>query len=199
MPTAVSGVVSDATDQVVSLDDSDKAVGQPTPTNGPDSSTSKINKTAVRAVFQARLNGERADRGRQRVNLRPELRNMGNEHAANMAKHGYIGHEWPDGTTIEDRYEQRGLLPECQLEMSGSDRYYPGAENAAGGWIGLEFTVDSKTYYPTTEEELGEAFFQIWMNSDPHRRAMLVPSADEMGLGLHIQRNGRVYAALELC
>ena len=100
---------------------------------------------------------------------------------------------------MKDRYEKRGLLPECRLEMSGSDRYYLGAENAAGGWIGLEFTVDGETYYPTTEEELGEALVQIWMNSDPHRRAMLVPSADEMGLGVYIKDSGKVYAALELC
>jgi uncharacterized protein YkwD len=39
----------------------------------------------------------------------------------------------------------------------------------------------------------------MWINSPPHREAMLVASADEMGLGLTVTAEGRVYAALELC
>jgi uncharacterized protein YkwD len=37
------------------------------------------------------------------------------------------------------------------------------------------------------------------MNSPPHRKAMLVGSADEAGLGLYITDENKVYASLELC
>lgn len=222
-PAAVSNAVSSATNGASSLADS-VTVGDDAPSEGqgdegsdsqPEtqqsddgggtatetqaSASELVDRTAVRTAFQEGLNKERTERGLQPVARREVLWEMGDEHAANMAEHDYIGHEWPDGTTIEDRYEQRGLFPECQLPISGSDRYYPGTENAAGAWIGLEFRVGNETYYPTTEEELGEALVDIWMNSEGHRRAMLVESADEMGLGLYIKDSGKVYAALELC
>jgi len=222
-PAAVSNAVSSATNEATSLADS-AAVADDAPSKGqssqgsdsqagtqqnddgggaatetPASGSELVDRTAVRVAFQEGLNKERTKRGLQPVTRREVLWKMGDKHAANMAEHDYIGHQWPDGTTIEDRYQQRGLLPECRLPVSGSDRYYPGAENAAGAWIGLQFQVDDETYYPTTEEELGEALVEIWMNSEGHRRAMLVESADEMGLGLYIKDSGKVYAALELC
>ena len=222
-PAAVSHAVSTATNEATSLGDSatvaDNTPAQRQGTGGSDSQTTTqqsddgggtaaetpasaselVDRAAVRTAFQEGLNKERTERGLQPVTRREVLWKMGDQHAANMAEHDYIGHRWPDGTTIEDRYQQRGLLPECRLPLSGSDKYYAGAENAAGAWIGLEFRVDDETYYATTEEELGEALVEIWMNSDGHRRAMLVESADEMGLGLYIKDSGEVYAALELC
>lgn len=39
----------------------------------------------------------------------------------------------------------------------------------------------------------------MWMHSPPHRKAMLVDSADQADLGLYITDDGAVYASLELC
>lgn len=153
----------------------------------------------VRETFLSYLNEERADRGLQTLSLREELTEMGEAHAANMAEHDYIGHEWPDGTTIQDRYSERGLLPECRLDIEGTNQYYAGAENAAGAWFDRRFESSGGSYYVTDEEELGQVLFSIWMNSQLHREAMLVHSASEMGLGINITEDGKVYAALELC
>lgn len=158
-----------------------------------------ISTDEVEQEFQRLLNEERASRDLQNLRLREDLRSMGDIHATNMMENDYIGHEWPDGTDIEDRYSERGLLPECRLPVADSDRFYPGAENAAGAHVETEYVSGGETYDPDTSEELAAALFDQWMNSPGHREAMLVPSADAMGLGIAINDDGEVWAALELC
>lgn len=157
------------------------------------------NRTLVERHFIERYNDERSSRGLQTVTKSPVLSEMGKKHSEDMAKHDYIGHTDSAGRNIKDRYEGRGLLPECHLDIKGSNRYYPGAENAAGAYVERRFTSTGGSYYVADEQELAEALFSIWMNSPPHRRAMLVHSADEAGLGVTITESGKVYAALELC
>lgn len=157
------------------------------------------NRTLVELSFINLLNEERSARDLQNVSRSAVLSDMGEEHSGDMAEHEYIGHTDSKGRTIRDRYEERGLLPECNLPIEGSDRYYPGAENAAGAWVERQFTSSGGSYFVSNEQELAEALFSIWMNSPPHRRAMLVHSADEAGLGITITETGKVYAALELC
>lgn len=159
----------------------------------------KYNRTLVEVHFIEVLNEERSFQGLQNVSRSAILSDMGEEHSADMAEHDYIGHDDSEGRTIQDRYEERGLLPECRLPIEGSDRYYPGAENAAGAWIEQQFTSTGGSYYVSDEQELAEGIFSIWMNSPPHRQAMLVYSAEQAGLGITITESGKVYAALELC
>jgi uncharacterized protein YkwD len=124
---------------------------------------------------------------------------MAKEHSDDMAEHDYLGHTDSGGRTIQDRYEARGLLSECRLDIEGSDRYYRGAENVVSGYVNRRFRNGGASYFVTDEQELAEALFSIWMNSPPHRRAMLVHSVTEAGLGVSITESGKVYAALELC
>lgn len=159
------------------------------------------NSTKVESVFISLLNQERQERGLNTVTQRDELSKMGTAHAQNMARHDYLGHEQPDGTTIQDRYDNRGLLPECGLPIQGSDRYYPGAENAYQGWIDKRVTQhDGTTTYVSNETDLARVIFVSWMNSSPHRKAMLVASADQVGLGIaNVEESKKIYVALELC
>lgn len=125
---------------------------------------------------------------------------MGQTHSANMAKHDYLGHVEPDGDTISDRHRARGLLPECRLPLPDSNRSYEGAENAAHFWVDRRVQLETgETRYISDETDLAHGLITQWMTSPPHRRAMLVPSADEAGLGLYIDDRGKVYASLELC
>lgn len=177
-----------------------QTVDLPEPDDGvSDDSSDAFDEEAVRERFVASLNDERRARGLQSLSLRPELTEMGEEHADTMARYDYIGHEWPDGTTIQDRYQRRGLLPECRLPLEDSNSYYPGAENAAGAHVDQTFVSGDQSYHVTNEDQLAQALVDLWMNSPPHRKAMLVYSADEMGLGIHITDQGEVYAAMELC
>lgn len=171
---------------------------------GPDENQSQLeegyNVTEVRTEFRHLLNAERSRRGLGNLSQRETLVAMGQAHAENMAEHDYIGHTEPDGSTIRDRYEARGLLPECRLPIQGSDRYYPGAENAYTGHVDTRIRrSDGSIISVYDEADLARAIFASWMHSDPHRRAMLVASADEMGLGVSITEDDEVYVALELC
>lgn len=158
------------------------------------------NLTEVRTEFRHLLNAERSKGALGNLSQREVLVAMGQAHAENMAEHGYLGHTQPDGDTIRDRYEARGLLPDCRLPIQGSDRYYPGAENAYTGHVDTRIRrSDGSTIGVYDEVDLARAIFASWMNSDPHRRAMLVASADEMGLGVAITEEDEVYVALELC
>jgi len=149
-------------------------------------------------LFLGMLNDERESRGLQPVAQRDALTEMGRAHSSNMAKHDYLGHEEPDGTTIEGRYRSRGLLPKCRLPTGGGS-YYPGAENAAHYWVDETMDTSKGDLYVANERDLAQGLFRSWMSSPPHRRAMLIASADQAGLGIYIDEKGKVYASLELC
>lgn len=168
---------------------------------GTSATTSKFgyNLSKVETHFIELWNREREERGLQPVSQREILAEMGKSHSAVIAREGEIGHVEPDGSTIEDRYRDRNLLPECRLEIPASEEYYPGAENVAQTWIDRSVTVNASTKYIGSEEDLAEVLFEIWINSPPHRRPMLLPATDEAGLGLNITGNGAVYASLEMC
>ncbi|WP_435128347.1 CAP domain-containing protein [Halobaculum sp. D14] len=159
-----------------------------------------LNRTET--LFIQYLNRERSSRGLQNVSKWSVLTEMGRAHSRDMAEKGYFAHKEPDGDTIKDRYNQRGLLPKCRLPISGTDRYYAGAENIAKTHINTQVRAewaDGGTYSVYGEQDLARAIFQMWMHSPEHRKAMLVASADQAGLGLYITENGTVYASLELC
>jgi len=179
----------------------DPPTDRPTDTeiNTGDSTPTPFNHTRVEQTFLELLNTERQSRDLQTLSIREELTEMGESHADNMAEHSYMGHVQPDGTTISDRYRERGLLPECRLPIKGTDRYYAGAENAAYTYLYTRISGSNPVDYINSEEDLGRHLFHMWMNSKPHREAMLVYSADEMGLGFEVTEDSKVYAALELC
>jgi uncharacterized protein YkwD len=163
-----------------------------------DSGADVTDTAAVNAAFLERFNAMRDERGLDTVTESDTLVDMATEHAANMAEHDYVGHEQPDGTTIEDRYRERGLLPECRLP-DGDGRYYPGAENAAGAAVGRFTTPGSgETFRVDDAESLTAFLIDSWMGSPPHRRVMILPAVETIGLG--VARSGDdLYAALELC
>lgn len=148
---------------------------------------SSFNNSAVEAEFIRLLNDERTNRSLQPVTQREQLTQMGIAHSKDMAKNEYVGHVEPDGDTIADRYQSRGLLPECRLPTADGS-YYMGAENA--------YRVENS--YSDEDAELAKEMFESWMGSAGHRKAMLVYTADEAGLGIAIEGD-TIYASLELC
>lgn len=165
-----------------------------------DAVSDEYEQEEVRQEFQHLLNEERESRGLQTLEQRQPLNSMGQSHANNMAENEYMGHVQPDGDTIEDRYRSRNLLPECELPIDGTDQYYPGAENAYQGYVDTEIRREyAPDLYIGDERDLAQAMFESWMNSKPHREAMLVSSADEMGLGVAVTDKNKAYVALELC
>jgi len=170
-----------------------------TETPTPQPSHGGYNVSMVGRHFTNLLNAERRERGLQEVSQRDVLTDMGEAHSAVMAREDEIGHVEPDGTTIEDRYDSRGLLPECRLSIPESNEFYPGAENAAQTWIEQEVITGSGSTYISSEKELAEELLRQWMNSPPHRKPMLLPGMSQVGLGINISDSGKVYASLEMC
>ncbi|UXF50931.1 MAG: secretory protein [Haloquadratum phage sp.] len=168
---------------------------------GCSSDTPPVTDTdALNAAFLDRFNAMRAERGLASAEQSEILTEMASAHAANMAKHDYLGHEQPDGTTIEDRFRERGLLPGCELPVPGSDSYYPGAENVAGAVASGRVTHpgSDETFYIDGPDSLAAFVMDSWMTSEPHRDVMTLPAIAEAGVG--VGRNGEdLFVAVEFC
>lgn len=162
--------------------------------------TDTFNETNVEAEFIAILNEARSERDLPRLSQRDVLTEMGRSHAADMEEHGYTGHEDSAGRTIEDRYRNRGLLPECELPTADG-QFYAGAENAAMGYVDRPMDVGwtDGTFEITSDRELAEFLYNGWYNSDGHRRVLFLESASEIGLGIAIGDDNQLYAAMEVC
>jgi uncharacterized protein YkwD len=170
-------------------------------TAGSDGSDSPrmIDAGAAESAFLDRYNRMREDRGLATVTLDEQLSEMGQSHAENMAEHDYIGHQQPDGTTIADRYRERGLLSRCELPAGGG-QYYPGAENAAGAVVGeVSHPGTDGTFNVTDGDSLAAFLMDSWMSSDGHRRVMVLPAVRRIGLGVAVRGDGEIFAALEFC
>lgn len=155
---------------------------------------------ALNAAFLDRFNAMRAERELASATQSDVLTEMASAHAANMADHDYLGHEQPDGTTIEDRFRERGLLPGCELPVPGSDSYYPGTENVAGAVESGAVTHpgSDETFYIDGPDSLARFVLDSWMTSPPHRDVMTLPAIDEVGIG--VGRNGEdLFVAVEFC
>jgi len=133
------------------------------------------------------INDERERMGLSPLQQRDDLSDMASAQAKHMATNGYYNHTRPDGTTIADRYKERGLLPECRLGIDGSRRYYAGAENI------LESAKD-----PAQGAEFADHAYRVWNESKPHRKVMMLDSAQSVGFG-YAQSGGMTYAVLEFC
>lgn len=104
--------------------------------------------------FGILLNDARGAVSVQPVTFSQTLTDVAQAHATDMAQNGYFSHTGLNGSTIADRIDAAGY------------EYDWAAENLLRG---------------TTDEAVA---LQAWMNSPPHRDAMLSPRAEEFGLGL---------------
>ena len=157
----------------------------------------EFNQEPVETVFIERFNDMRVEKEVPTVNKNDQLSQMGQSHAENMAGNDYIDHVQPDGTTIKDRFDKRGL--ECELPVPGSDRYYPAAENVAGAAEGdVTHPGTDEVFSVHTNDELAAFLMDSWMSSEGHRKVMVLPAVREIGLG--VAKDGDdIYAALEFC
>ncbi|SMY08557.1 CAP domain-containing protein [Flavimaricola marinus] len=104
--------------------------------------------------FAILLNDERGGVMAQPITINQTLTDVAQAHATDMAQNGYFSHVGLNGSTISDRVSASGY------------QYDWVAENLLQG---------------TTDEAVA---VQTWMQSAPHRDAMLEPRAEEFGLGL---------------
>lgn len=117
------------------------------------------------------------NRAREAEGLEPlepgeNLAEAAQAHAEDMLARGYYAHESPEGDTVQDRYLD-----------AGGGRWELVAENIAR-CEGCE---------PPATEASVERLHEGWMDSPPHRAAILAPGLSGFGFGLALDE-GELYA-----
>jgi uncharacterized protein YkwD len=107
------------------------------------------------------VNVERAQRDRGRLRVDPELARAGRRQSADMVERHYFSHVRPGGWDLVDRLRSAGY------RMS-----------AAGGW-----SVGEVLSWGVSWRATPRATVDAWMESPPHRAALLRPEFDEVGAG----------------
>ena len=107
------------------------------------------------------LNLARAEAGRGALRARPPLERAATGHAADMVERGYFAHDSPGGANAADRARRAG--------------YLRGAEH----WRIGEILIWTRGV-PLT----GAAAVRAWLGSPAHRRLLLHPRYDDVGVGI---------------
>lgn len=116
----------------------------------------------------AEVNSFRQSKGLHPLVADGRLQAAAAEHACDSAARGRMGHSGSDGSTLSDRVLREGY------------RYRTIAENVAMG-------------YPDARAVTGG-----WAESRGHRRNMLMRDAEDAGVGVAADRNGRLHWVLVL-
>lgn len=169
--------------------------GNPPQTEAPRQTTAdtddSLNIMEVERWVWRYTNAERSQRGLNNVSYAPRVASPARNHSENMAKHDYIGHEEPNGETVEERYQSV-----CDYSGSG----YTFGENAAGAYYEQRFTAwgTDETVYLATEREVAKYLVDAWMRSDGHRENILREEWTELGVGIAVSGD-EVYASQAFC
>ena len=115
---------------------------------------------AYEAAVVCLINHERVMRDRARLDVRPRLTAAAERHARDMVQRGYFSHVSPAGNDMVDRLRRVGYLPRD------------------GAWTAGEILSWGVLWRSTPE-----ATVAAWLDSPPHRAAMLDPRFTEIGAG----------------
>ena len=122
----------------------------------------EISTREARRAVLCLVNEERADRGLRKVDSSTDLRSASLRHSRYMKEHGCFDHECPGEPSLVGRLRSVGYL-------LSSLSAWACAENIAWG--------EGSRGTP-------RAIVKAWMNSPPHRAAMLDPSWEHGGVGV---------------
>ena len=152
-----------------------------------------VDSETVEDFVHAEVNDRRADHGLEPLDWDGTVASVSRAHSADMAERDYFDHVNPDGDEPMDRF-------------TDVDDYCRGyGENIALTWVDqrVEQPETGETERYQTAEELSTGLVDQWMNSTPHREAILeeggVPDWDRGGVGVYIDDTGEVYASHNFC
>lgn len=104
------------------------------------SSVSTYDQPTLEGAVVERINDIRDDRGRSRLRVIPRLTNAATSHTAVMATHGYVGHDWWDGTPMSTWIRWFYPGPGYTSWAAGENLYWsssrPSARDVVGWWMG---------------------------------------------------------------
>jgi uncharacterized protein YkwD len=128
--------------------------------NGAGASLGPENAGQIERATVCLINARRSSHGLARLHSNRLLHLAGRRHSREMVRNRYMEHTSPAGETFVDRIRQTGYLR--------STRSWSLGENIACG-VGSNATP--------------RAIVQQWMNSPPHRHAILSSSFQSVGVG----------------
>ena len=127
---------------------------------------------AARAYALALVNRDRAEHGVSRVDLDPVSTRAAQRHANDIATHGFTAHWGTDGSVPEQRYSEAGGEHMAQ-------------ENAFCVIDGVARSLEpAPVFLPDELEVLENAFVKQVPPNDSHRRNILKPTHNGLGVGL---------------
>ncbi|SIS03368.1 CAP domain-containing protein [Natronorubrum thiooxidans] len=152
-----------------------------------------VDSATVEDFVHAEVNDRRADHDLAPLEWDGTVASVARAHSSDMADREYFDHVTPDGEEPMDRF----------TAVDDYCRAY--GENIAQTWIdrpvGEPGTDDTVRYQ--TAEALATGLVDQWMNSTPHRQAILeegtVPAWDRGGVGVYLTDDGTVYATHNFC
>lgn len=153
-------------------------------------SASDLDRGRIERLIHEYVNGERVERGIDRLEYNGELVLVAREHGRDMYQQGYFAHVSPKGKTVKDRYDTAGI------------RCSPAGENIVQTWAFTNVMTDGGTAVYDTEEEVARGVVNQWMNSTGHRKNILHESYSEQGIGIVLVNEGnriKIYATQNFC
>ena len=220
-PAAVSGAVSDATDQLTPLVDSIESADETTPTEQEPEKNKKQGEDQQDGVNPTRQNGNRqsdeSDEARTELNRedtsngfderrveRLVLENI-NEIRTERGKQSLrpLAVDSPVRTAARNHSEDmatREYFSHTSPDGEGIGTRYSctSGENIAMTHINTRVRTEDGTEVYNSEVELAEGLLQVWMNSDPHRKNLL-REYESSGVGVYITETQEVYATHVFC
>jgi uncharacterized protein YkwD len=146
-----------------------------------------FDRAAVREEFYQLLNEHRSDVPRATVSHDLTLHKAARLHAEDMATDGYFAHESPEGEGFQDRVRRVG--GQCTR----------GGENIAQTWWRQQMTAGAGPDYLDSPSDVARNLFLQWRGSADHREIMELRGVADVGLGLAMSDDGKIYATMVIC
>ncbi len=173
-------------DENASVDDDGAAVDSDGSTY--EAESGPIRSETVERLVEAEVDDRRAEHGLDPLEHDGTVAAVSRAHSVDMAEREYFSHTNPDGEDPMDRF----------AAVASYCRAY--GENIAMTWIDRDVRGDDgEISNHGTAEELAAGLVDGWMDSPPHREAILTERWDRGGVGVYLTDDGRAFATHNFC
>jgi len=146
--------------------------------------------------IHAEANSVRRSKGLGPLRWDNALGKIALRHSSDMAHRDYFGHRSPDNRRLGDRYKSAGY--QCRAPM-GNGRYLGGGENLYVGFGDETRALNLGRASDSTLRALAKRIVKGWLNSPTHRDNLLHRAWRQEGIGISIDKAGKLYATQNFC
>lgn len=161
-------------------------------------STASVDRQLIRELIVKYTNAEREKHGLQTLKQDPQLQELAEKHSRHMAEHDYFSHQTQREGKANVSFSQRVTFAELGYRRTAENialqPIVTGTQIrttiSAAGEEKREVTRSFATY-----DELARETVEGWMKSEGHRKNILTPEFNLIGIGIGIGvRNQTPYA-----